>query len=260
VREKDTEFLGLIRVPLRAVKQLEKYFRILEDKEQISIKSFSLVTNQQINTSMKTYAERIGWKDITEAHWKKIVSKLRVTKPRKRQDKPESSITPFFQSWNCQHHPLSSELTLFYCNSPLSFSYEELPFNAKHDEGSFRYSQTEIGLMKLLLKNRVLNLIFIPDQLHLEYSLDHYWITLSKISMANLSHFTEILPYCRLIYTGTEIHLLVLLKQELVKRIKRDLEWIITPINPYYYPKNPDISWYNFETHEWRTPKDIQEF
>jgi hypothetical protein len=253
------EYLGLFRVPTRAVENLKEFLQRLNSEHQIELKEISLVTNQQISTSMNYYNAGKGWKDITKAQWKKIASSMLISNPRRIETELNFFITPLFEPWSYQQHKLASKFISLYCNSPASFSYEELPINPKHDHNYFSYSQTEIGLIKLLLKKKALKISFIPNQLHLEYSLDYYWLTLPQISYSLLSRFLEILPYCRIIYTKSKIHLLTLLRPKLAKWIELDTDWKIIPVNPFYYPDNPQIDWYDFDTHQWRIPEEIKD-
>lgn len=101
----------------------------------------------------------------------------------------------------------------------------------------------------------------VPNQLVLEFSLDNYWISFpNKLSTGQLSDFLEILPYCRIIYTDSKLHLLTFLNPELAGWIKKDLDWDIILVNPFYFPKKIDRDWYNFKNHYWIVPEDIESF
>jgi hypothetical protein len=255
-REHKNEFLGLFMVPSGATKKLEAYLENLVQKNQISLKGLSRLTNQRISTSLNLYVAGKGWKDVTEVQWRQALSLLRNPNLRTSLNNYNFSLSSPFQSWNYENHRLASKFISLYCRSPISFSYDNLPFK-NPDKNVTRFSQVDIGLIKLLLKKRALIITFIPDHLHIEYSLDHYWIILpEEISITQLSGILELLPICRIIYTNSKQYLWVLLKPRLVEWIKRDLEWDIIPINPFYYP-NKSVCWFDFKTHQWKIPEDI---
>ncbi|MFX0087707.1 MAG: hypothetical protein ACFFAU_18800 [Candidatus Hodarchaeota archaeon] len=262
VRGEDNTYVGLILVPFQAVNSLMTYLQMLEQQERIILKDLSLVTNQQLSTSMNLYKMGKGWINIGISQWNRIVTSIR--NPSLRESEKYFFLTYPFQNWNYRDHKLNSQFIRLFCHPLDSFSYEELPFKNARQEKSI-FNQIETGLMKLLIKKRALGINFIPARLHLEFSLDFYWITLEKEkeekdSLDKLLPFLEILPYCRILNTKFKIHFWTLLPKKIAKWIERDLNWRSIPILPYYVPKRPNISWYDFDNLNWRIPEDIVSF
>ncbi len=262
VRGEDNTYIGLILVPFQAVTSLMTFLRKLEQQEMIILNDLTLVTDQRLSTSMNLYKMGKGWTNLGISQWNRIVTSIR--NPSLRGSKKQFFLTYPFQNWNYRDHKLNYQFIRLFCHPLDSFSYEELPFkNARQDKSIF--NQIEIGLMKLLIKKRALGINFIPARLHLEFSLDFYWITLEKEReekdfLDKLLPFLEILPYCRILNTNDKIHFWSFLPAKIAKWIERDLNWKLIPILPYYVPKRPNISWYDFDNMNWRIPEDIVNF
>lgn len=113
-------------------------------------------------------------------------------------------------------------------------------------------SRTEVGLLKQLYYNEIVNVIFLPWRLVYDFSLDLYCITIPKLPINKLKHFLALLPYSEIHYTEKEIYVIARITPKLVEWIAIDLNWPVQSILQTHYPLKLEYTWFDPKALQWK--------
>ncbi|MFX1285480.1 MAG: hypothetical protein ACFFB5_17715 [Promethearchaeota archaeon] len=257
VRGLKNTYIGLIAIPSQLIERLKSYLKICEQKGKLILKDMSQIINIQMSYSLSNYKTDKGWHNLTETEWKRLSRPVKTSRPRKRRIKPSSFFltSPFNNDFNYQQHPKADELLRIYCKSQRTFTYGELPFGNTGNQSTLSFSKKEIGVLRDLFESKVLQVDLVLNKLNQEFSWDLFWIRIPKlIPLEQLSRILELLPWTRIYYTRSDIHLLTFLTSKLAQWMSSDLEWIVIPVISLHYPITPSLDWYDLETNQWITP------
>ena len=255
VRDSSETYIGNILIPLEAKKPLEKHFKELEEQKLLKLNKIKPITTVRTSISLTQYKKDFGWVTLGSTKLRKLASLLKSKQPKNRQI--ESSLFHFSRLLSNQlyynKHPFPEKIVQLYCSTPSEYSYPYLPLKPKIQEDT-TLSRTEIGLLKQLYYNKVVNVGFIPLHLVYDFSLDLYCITVPKLPNDKLKHFLALLPYSEIHYTENEINILARITPKLVEWIINDLNWPVQSILQTHYPLKLEFTWFNPKTLQWKIP------
>jgi len=255
VRDSSKTFIGNLLIPLEAKKCLEKYFRNLEKQKILKLDKIKPITTTHTNISLVQYKNDFGWIELGSTKLRKITSFLKSKQSKKR--KVYSSLFYFSRLLSNElyynKHPFPEKIIQIYCNTPSEYSYPYLLLKPNIEDET-TLSRTEIGLLKQLYYNEVVNVVFIPWRLVYDFSLDLYCITVPKLPINQLKHFLALLPYSEIHYTENEIYVLARITPKLAEWITTDLNWPILSILQTHYPHKLEFTWFDPKTLQWKIP------
>ena len=134
------------------------------------------------------------------------------------------------------------------------YSFSNLPLRLSDNQNSYSLTRAEIGLLKQLYYNQVVQIGFMPVRLVYEFSLDLYCVILPKIPLFQLKCFLDLIPYSEIYFTEKSIYVWARLTPKLVQWIESDLNWPVIPIRRIMYPQILKSNYYDPLKLQWRTP------
>ncbi|MFW9903171.1 MAG: hypothetical protein ACFFFH_02480 [Candidatus Thorarchaeota archaeon] len=252
--------IGLLRIPSQDFYPLKTHLQECERQGGIIIKKMEEITTRSYSGSLSYYRANTGWIDPSPTKMRRLVQLLQAKNLKKRQEADPSFFIPppFNPKWNFRHHPLPTEIIKLFCNlSPHTYSFSNLPLQFSNKQGTF-LTRGEVGLLKQLIYNQVVQIGFLSWRLVYEFSLDLYCIKLPNIPLFQLNYFLELIPFCDIYFTENNIFLWTRLKPKLVRWVKKEFNWPIIPIRRIIPYKKPEFSHFDPVNQQWITPELLQ--
>ncbi|MFX1537742.1 MAG: hypothetical protein ACFFDI_26390, partial [Promethearchaeota archaeon] len=249
-------YIGLLRIPFQDFGKLKIYFQECEHQGKLILKKLEKVITRSFSGSLTYYRANIGWFDPNPTKIRRLTQLLQAQYPKKKEKIDSSFFTPpeINSLWNFKQHPLPSEIIKFFCDiSPHNYSYSNLPL-----QQDTSLTRDEVGLLKQLYYNRVVQINFVSMRLLNEFSIDLYCVSLPKIPPFLLKHFLELIPYCDFYFTEKSINIWARLTLKLVQWIEKDLNWSVIPIRRIIYPQKPGFNHFDQVKLQWMTPDVLQ--
>ncbi|MHA1947414.1 MAG: hypothetical protein ACXAC6_15845 [Candidatus Hodarchaeales archaeon] len=260
-RENENNFLGILYVPTQDSKRLINYLQHHEERGILRLKELSRINTSYRGLSLERYRVDKGWQITNKAEFKKIYNLLTTNDiiEKKRNTQTESLRTHFTQKfnqkWNFTQHQLPVELIKVYSEIQPNYTISELPLPEVDEKRKKIFTKTNIGLLKQLMYNNIMNIDWIPWRLVFEYSLDFYWVTITKKYIKKAKHLLKIIPFSMVYATDEKLYVWLHLSPQLAKWIEKELKWQIVPISYYSQQKNYVFNWFDEEKLRWKTPK-----
>lgn len=260
VRDFPKTYTGILVIPTELDGQLEAYLRDCERQGQIIIHELKPIVNARRSTSLTYYQEDKGWKTFYPTIRQRLAEKLKTPTPRKwRTKSPLLFITPLINTtWIYHRWNNPSEVITLLCKFAGSHSFNKLPLGSKGENESKSLSTNERSLLKELIKQRVVSVIFLANRLRLEFSLDEYWIRTPLVPLKQLSRLLDWLPYSLIYFTETNIFIQTVLDPNLVQMLKNDLKWVVIPIIEEHTSLNPKLTWFEPKRKRWKCPEILK--
>ncbi|MFX1538431.1 MAG: hypothetical protein ACFFDI_29925 [Promethearchaeota archaeon] len=259
-RNLPNRYIGLLRIPSQNFDQLKTYLQECEHQGGIIIKKLEEITTRSYSGSLAYYRANTGWLDPSPMRMRRLVQLLKTQNPKKRQ-KPDSSFfisPPFNLQWNFRQHPLPTEIIKLFCNiSPHTYSFSNLPLHLSNKQGT-SLTRTEVGLLKQLNYNQIVQIGFLSWRLVYEFSLDLYCVRLPNIPRFQVNHFLELIPFCDIYFAEKNIYIWARLNPKLVHWVKKEFNWPIIPIRRIITYKKPSFSHFDPMKLQWITPQLLQ--
>ena len=257
IRDYQKIYTGILVIPRELNSQLKTYLRHRESQGEIFIQELKTIDNARRSTSITYYQDNKGWKTFFPTTQKRLVKKLKTTSPRKGRKKSTLLfITPPVNTvWDYHRLSNSSEVIALLCKFAGSFSFNRLPLGSRE---FIQLSTIEKNLLKRLMKQRVVNVIFFSNLLRLDFSLDEYWIKAPLMPLKQLARLLDWLPYSLIDYTDANIYIQTVLDSKIVNMLKNDLNWVIIPIIEEHTSINPELNWYDLKKERWISPKILE--
>ena len=262
VRYSKRSYIGTFLIPMRSIDRFKVYIQDLEEQGVLVIGNLSQIETSFRSTSLDIYKAGIGWNKYGKTKLNLIKTKLLSERPKETNltDTISLYIPPSFNStWNYKQHPLPEKIIELYCKIPEAYSFTELPFRPLENGNTKSLSRDEIGLLKQLYYNKVINIGFIPWRMIYEFSLDRYCIEISKKPLFQLKQFLFLLPYSYTYLTQDKIYIWAFLNSHLMNWIKKDLKWDIYPVLWTHQIQDLSFKWFNKETLQWKIPKILHQ-
>jgi hypothetical protein len=255
VRNSSNTYSGVFLVPTHAVEQLGTYLRTLESEDILILKAFSRIVNGTTSASLYFYRANNGWLKLSSTEMKRNTQYLKSKNPRKSQTNLFLFLPNQFNVyWRYSQHPLPIKIIELYCNIPHDYPYSNLPLSSIYNQKKGPLSRTEIGLLKQLHKNQVVQISFVPWRLVYEFSLDLYEIITPNMPVFQLKRFLNLLPFSEVYFTENSIHIRARIPSKLADWIENDLNWTIFSIMREHNPLNLELSWFDTNKLQWKTP------
>jgi hypothetical protein len=246
VRSKENEFVGLLFLPSGNEQNLKTFINQKVKNKEILDYSLYRITSNQWSYSFSQYRSEIGWQELTESDWKRLLNVIKLKKDPRRKKIPKLTyLSPALndQSYlDLKDHYASIELI----SNPRLYSYDDLSNEVLKSK--------EFELIQSLAKQGAILIDFFPTRLGDEYSLDSYWLKLPKLSFYQLSRFLELLPCVYIAYMEEGILLQTRLTKKMLSRIQSDMKWDTYQIIPSHQPLSRSIDMYNHEKRAWKVP------
>ena len=258
IRNLPNIYIGILRVPVQDFGHLKRYFQKCERQGSLILKIFDRITTRSFSGSLTHYRANSGWFEPNPSRMRRLTQLLMTQNPRVNLGLYSSLFIPpqFNSQWHFSDHPLPKEIINLYCNiSPRSYSYQNLTLN---NQELFSLTQADVGLLKQLFYNRVLQIRFVPWQLVDEFSLDLYCVLLPKIPNFQLNDFLNLIPYSDIFFGEESTYVWSRLTPKLVKWIENGLHWTIFPVIPKFIPLNLEFSFFDPSKFEWKTPQFLR--
>lgn len=263
VSDQPHSYLGIFLVPDHNIEQLMSYFKRCEENDLLSLAGMAKVQTSQKSASLRLYRANTGWTKPSITMLRRITPELTSQTFQGVQKGPSSLFypPPFNSRWSFTQHPLPLQIIELYCQIPPNYDYSVLPLisRIRPDRSVKQLTIAEIGLLKQLYYNRVMNVGFVSWYLVQEFSLDYYCLILPSLPLFQLQRFLELLPFSDLFFTPRFILVLTHLTAPLHKWIKNDLGWNVFPITSYYTPITPQIDWFQKHTLQWISPHVLRD-
>ena len=247
-------YIAILRVPTQDFEQLKGFIQKCERQGSLILESLEKITARSFSSSLTHYRTNTGWFEVSPTRIKRLTQLLLAQNPKERHNEHSSlSISPPFNSyWHFTHHPLPLEIIKLYCKMDhYSYSYQNLPFD---NQELSSLTLANVGLLKQLYYNQVLQIRFFPLRLMEEFSLDVYCIILPKIPGFQLKHFLDLIPYSDIYFADESIYVWGRLTPKLVKWIENDLHWTVIPITRKNIPLNLKFNYFDQSKLQWKTP------
>lgn len=259
IRNLPNSYLGILRVPSQDFDQLKGFFQRCERQGGLILESFERITTRSFWNSLTHYRTGAGWVEQSPTRMRRLTQLLQTQNPKKKLIEYPSLFTPppFNSHWHFSDHPLPKELIKVLCDlSPHTYSYQTLPLNNQEFSS---LSQTDIGLLRQLYYNQVVQIRFIPWQLVNEFSLDLYCVILPKIPDFQLKHFLNLIPYGDVIFTEETIYIWCRLTPKLVQWVENDLHWTVFPTIRKIVPLRLEFKFFDPLELQWRIPQFLKD-
>ena len=257
-RNLPNNYIGVLRVPTQDFEQLKGYLQKCEHQEKIFLKDLEKITSRSFSSSLTHYRINTGWFEPSPTRIRKLTQLLQAQNPKEKQKEYSSlSISPPFNSdWHFSYHPLPLEIIKLFCKlAHETYSYQNLPLT---NQKLSSLTQSNVGLLKQLYYNQVLQIRFVPWQLMDEFSLDLYCIVLPKTPGFQLEHFLNLLPYSDLYFAEESIYIWGRLTPKLVQWIEKDLQWAVIPVLREKSPLNLIFNHFDQKKLQWKTPQFLR--
>ena len=255
-RDENDTYFGIIFVPTQDQNLFYEYLQEQEEKGLLKIIRYTTITSTYRSVSLEKYEADEGWISLTKGQMKKHADLLQ--RKTGNNIKGKKNLHYFSQSfnkkWYFTQHQLPIELIKMYCNLSHAYSYKSLPFKSSGNKEENSLTKEEIGLLKQLNYNHVLNIDWIPLRLVYEFSLDYYWIILPKFPLSKLIRFLEILPYSVVHLTEDQIIIFAYLTSKLARWMSEDLNWKVHFVSRLFSASNLHYEWFNEDRMQWKTP------
>ncbi|MFX0125416.1 MAG: hypothetical protein ACFFAE_17480 [Candidatus Hodarchaeota archaeon] len=261
VRNSPKTYIGRLRVPSRDFGHLKVYLRKCERQAYLILKKLVKVMTRSLSGSLTHYRANSGWFEQSPTKNYRLKQLIQSQNPKKKQKEFPSL---FFQpqcdiQWHYKQHPFPIEIIrLFSKLSPHFYSFTNLPLRLLDLQDSYSLSRVEIGLLKQLYYNQVVQIGFVPLRLVFEFSLDEYCVILPKITLFQLKRFLDLIPFSEIDFTENFFYIWARLTPKLAQWIESELKWPIIPIRRIIFPQNPESSYYNPSKLQWRTPNILK--
>ena len=254
-------YIGNLLVPIQEIGRLKNYLQHCERQGYIILKELSKIRTIHKITSLSHYRANTGWFELSPTKMRRLTQLLTSKHPKKRRREISSRLfpPPFSLNWHYSHHPFPTKIINLFCKIPKEYSFLNLPLGSTKNQEKSNLSRTEIGLLKQLHYNRVVNVGFLSFRLMYDFSLDAYWIVLPTIPIFQLKRFLDLLPFSEIYFTNNNVHIWARLTQKLVHWIENDLNWVVMPIMRSHYPLGLKFKWFDTETLQWNSPNVLRE-
>jgi hypothetical protein len=251
-------YIGILRVPSQDFGRLKSYLQKCERQGRLILKSLDKVTTWRFSGSLTYYRAKTGWIEPSPIRMRRLTRLLLAQNPRE----PTGELLFLYTShqsnfdWHYKDHPLTVEIVKLRCKiSHHTYSYQNLPLSKQELS---HLTHTDIGLLRQLHYNRVLQIRFVPMRLVNEFSLDMYCVILPKISDYQFRYFLNLIPSSDILLTEELIYLWVQLPPKLVQWIENELHWTVIPLIQQFGISNFEFSFYDPLKLQWRTPHFLQ--
>jgi len=257
IRGKLNTYIGVFYVPSQKFDLLITYINKLEKEGKIRTNSLEKIETRWFSISLHQYKSDLGWLDPTKTKLKQVAQTINSKASEKRKRKVDLLYIPpsFNTKWFFNEHPLPLKLIELYCKMPQTYSYSNLPLGSYANQQNKNLLKADIGLLKQLYYNRVLQIEFIPLGLVYDYSLDLYHIKIPRNDSLQLKPFLALIPYSEFIETEQNVQIWARLSDTIRQWIEKDLMWQVQPMIRDQYTRNLDMKWFNKKELQWITPK-----
>ncbi|MHA2238353.1 MAG: hypothetical protein ACXAB2_08315 [Candidatus Hodarchaeales archaeon] len=229
VRTDPDTYLGILLTPGKSLKSVSKHLSGFQEDNQIFIKNLTKIQYIRRSVSIDLYSINKGWVKLNKTALRKLKGSILEDDQTTLSSKVYLTSKPNMK-WNYESHPLSNQLKQLYIEIPEEYSYENLLLSPSNSEEGSALTRDEIGLLKLLHTNNVIQAGFIPYRLIYEYSLDSYWLILPELSENQLKNLLSMIPYCEIYNIDDSILIWTRLMDYQVDWIQNELKWEIFPI------------------------------
>lgn len=255
-RSQNDTYFGNIFVPTQDKNLFFEYLQEQEEKGVLKINRFTPIINTYRSISLERYKADAGWISIKNGQRTKQIDFLmsKVGKNIRSRKKLQYFSPSFNEKWYFTQHQLPLELIKIYCNLPLTYSYESLPFTSSANKEEKFFTKGTIGLLKQLNYNHIMSIDWIPLRLVFEFSLDYYWIIIPKFPLPQLARFLENLPFSVVHLAEDQIIIWAYLTPQLARWMSEDLNWEVHFVSRLFSPLNPDYEWFDEDIMQWKTP------
>jgi len=257
VRELTDTYIGVLYIPTQDMDLLIKYFKHLESENLLVLYDLQKLTIKCSTSSLFQYKPDSGWKLPSQSAMNSLASSI-TSKSSKREEKKQKNLyipPPFNSEWHFTKHPLPCRIIKLYCEIPQRFSYTELPLGSIRNQRKNYLTTEEIGLIKQLYYNQVVQIGFIPWQIVFEFSMDEYNIKIPKLQSSKLNQLLKLLPQNEIYETEKNIIIWTRFPKNLKEWMKEKLNWEVNNISIFYYPSDLNYNWFNEEKLQWNTPE-----
>ncbi|MFX1514743.1 MAG: hypothetical protein ACFFC6_00395 [Promethearchaeota archaeon] len=259
VRNLPNTYIGILSVPTQDFEQLKGYLQECEHQGRLILKSLEKIETRRFSSSLAHYRTNTGWFEPSPSRMRRLAQLLRTQNPRENQGQYSSLFIPpqFNSHWHFSDHPLPREIINLFCNISLhTYTYQNLPLT---NQDLFSLTQADVGLLKQLFYNRVLQVRFVPQRLLDEFSLDLYCIILPKIPVYQLIHFLNLIPNSDVYYTEESIYVWGRFTSKLIQWIENNLQWTVLQIIRKNIPLNFEFNQFDPGELQWITPQFLRE-
>lgn len=257
IRDKTNTYMGVLYIPSQDVDLLISYIKRLEKERTIVLHDLQKIKTRWLSISLNQYEPDLGWIDPTKTEMKHLARTLNSEKLEKRKKNLNSLYIPpsFNFKWHFSKHPLPRKLIELYCKIPQAYSFSDLPLGSYTNQKSRSLEKADIGLLKQLYYNRVIQIDFIPFRVVYDYSYDLYYVNIPRHEGFQLKQLLQLLPYGEIIETKRNIKIWTRLSQGIIDWMQNDLTWEVEPMIRDQFPRDLDQNWFNKEELQWITPK-----
>jgi hypothetical protein len=249
-------YMGILIVPELLLTNLQSYIHYFHIQGKILSYKLEKITEIRISTSLAQYKETKGWQKTSNSRWVQITKQLTSF----RQRKPKQSLESYFlteslnNNWHFQMYDNPIEVVRLFCKSARNYTYNNLPYNLTDENNPLYFSKNELTLLRTLYGSKISLLWFFPSRLISEFSLDRYWVEIPDIPIFQLNKFLVILPFAQIYSNEKGYYLWTALTPELAHMIKKDLNWVVSPITRAYFTSFYSEKWFDSKIQQWRTP------
>lgn len=253
VRDTNRMYLGTLLVPVHQVRTLKEYLEICQQDDYLKLHECEPITIMRHTSSLADYKPSKGWQKWNVSSCLRLIEELKPKKQRIRHARTSLYITSFSSSWHYYELPNPTEIIPLICQ-------ENLDTYKTFQELSNQELISDHQLLNTLFRNKVVTVVFCPNRLIREYTIPEYWITLSRIPFAQLSHLLKRLPYTTIHRTKQYYHIWAVLNPFLGDWLRRELKWEIRDIIFHYVHQPLKLTDYDFKDLEWKTPQILEEY
>ncbi|MFX1505511.1 MAG: hypothetical protein ACFFDC_05280 [Promethearchaeota archaeon] len=250
-RDLPNTYLGTLIIPSQELDRLINYFQRCERQGSLILNNLEKITTRSFSNSLTHYRANVGWYEQSPTRMRRLTQVLQAENPKKILKEDSLLFTPpqFNLDWHYHQHPLPTELIKLFCKiSSQTYSYENLPFNQEISP----LTRTDVGLLKQLFYNQVLQFRFVPWRLIREFSLDVYCIILPKIPNFQLKHFLNLIPVSDIFFAEESIYIWTRLTPKLSQWITNDLNWTIISVTRKFVPSKLEFDYFDPLELQWR--------
>jgi len=256
IRGSSTEYIGIFLVPSKDVKLLKAFFQRCKEKGKIISKKLTNIDFRQRNTSLESYKEGFGWKDLSRGKKERIEKQIAPSNYNKwfMKNKYTTKSLQGNPQWHYSDQQNSEQIIRLYCKSPTEFSFTNLPLNIRTEKKPSMFSRKDIELLRHFYDESVINIGFIPWRLIDDYSTTTYFLEVTNIPISKLKRFLNIIPFAEVYFSSIGSFIWAVLSPKMVTWIKTSLGINVIPIQRCHVFKDLKFEWFNIGNNEWRTP------
>ncbi|NHJ00732.1 MAG: hypothetical protein EAX86_01265 [Candidatus Heimdallarchaeota archaeon] len=239
--------IGILIIPSNTLKKLQGFLNTKTDLGLLENFETEEIKQSYYSGSLEYYNADQGW------DYPQIISRTKKRGEREALSSENSNffITPPFNSkWTFQDYYQPAELITSLCELTQEIPLSKLLVSDKIILERFNFLDPTI-------KNQVLNLVISSTLLRSDFSLDYYWIRISKIEQEELSQLLRGFPLCKIYESKDSFHIWTQFTPEIAEIIRKEWNGEIYNTKTQYQPQNLRQEWFNKEELAWKIPVDL---